>query len=66
MLALGSMGMFRELFLADRPDMIRVGICIPLMLGPAVVLVWFRARTPESSEPGSSSPSPVSRSSSAP
>lgn len=61
MLGLGTAGMARELFLEPRPDLVRVGICIPLMLGPAAVWVWLRARTPERSpsslSSGSRSPS---------
>lgn len=67
MLAIGSGGMFRELFLLPPKDMslVRVGICIVLMLGPTVALVWVRGRlTSIGSEP--SSPSSASSSSSHP
>lgn len=64
MLGLGAGGMFRELFLEPRPDLLVVGICLPLMLGPAAVWVWVNARTPQSTGPGRSSRSSGSRSSS--
>lgn len=68
MLAIGSGGMFRELFLLPPKDLslVRVGICLALMMGPAIVLVWLRARTPELNGPGPSSPSSESSSSSRP
>jgi len=46
MLGLGSGGMVRELFLVERPDLTRMGVCMLLMLGPAVVESWWRARNP--------------------
>jgi len=68
MLAIGGAGMFRELFLLPPKDLslVRVGICLTLMMGPAIVLVWLRARTPELSGPGPGSPSSESSSSSRP
>lgn len=68
MLAIGAAGMFRELFLLPPKDMslVRVGICIVLMLGPTVALVWLRAKTPELTGPGPGSPSSESSSSSRP
>lgn len=68
MLVIGGAGMFRELFLLPPKDLslVRVGICLTLMMGPAIVLVWLRARTPELSGPGPSSPSSESSSSSRP
>lgn len=64
MLVLGSLGMARELFLEPKPNLVRVGICMGLMLGPAAIWVWWRARNPEStpSEPGSPSPQSHSQS----
>jgi hypothetical protein len=68
MLGIGSAGMARELFLVPAKDfsLVRVGICMVLMMGPAAAWVWWRSRLSEStlSEPGS--PSAVSRSPSQP
>lgn len=60
MLVLGSAGMFRELFLIPSRDLslVVVGICMVLMLGPAVALVWLKGKA--SIEPESSSQSSVS------
>lgn len=66
MLGLGSAGMARELFLRPQPNLVTVGICMALMLGPAAVVVWLRARTPGSTGLERSSRSSVSRSSSGP
>lgn len=68
MLAIGAAGMFRELFLLPPKDLslVRVGICLTLMMGPAIVLVWLRAKTPELSGQEQSSPSSGSSSSSRP
>lgn len=67
MLALGSAGMARELFFAPPQadlDMRRVGLCIGLMLGPAVLHTLWRARQPlQDFTPTDGSPLP-SRSSS--
>jgi hypothetical protein len=46
MLGLGSAGMARELFIVQRPDIVRVWVCIGLLLGPAVLESWWRARNP--------------------
>lgn len=65
MLALGTVGLSRELFLipAAEMNMVRVGLCVGLLLGPAALLSWFAARTtaqqnvPPSPAPESSSQS---------
>ena len=44
MLGLGSGGMTKELFFVPTPDLTRVWVCIGLMLGPAVLEAWWRAR----------------------
>jgi hypothetical protein len=64
MLTIGSLGMARELFWVPPGDLslVRVGICMVLMLGPAVALLWLRGKTP-ATDSESSSPSPVSHSS---
>jgi hypothetical protein len=58
MLGLGSAGMAKELFFVPKPDLIRVWVCIGLMLGPAVLEAWWRAKnptpSPEPSEPSAS------------
>jgi hypothetical protein len=46
MLGLGSAGMTHELFLVLKPDLVRVWVSIGLLLGPAVLESWLRARTP--------------------
>lgn len=61
-LCLGSAGLTRELFLVDSPNMIRVWVSIGLLLGPAVLLSWWRARN--SMPPPSESVLPSSESSS--
>lgn len=63
MLALGSAGMARELFWVPPADLslVRVGICMVLMIGPAAVMIWLRARTPASNDTEPSSPSSASR-----
>jgi len=64
MLALGSAGMARELFIIPARDMslVRVGICMLLILGPAAAWLWVRARNPVGSmQDEGSSPSSVSR-----
>lgn len=66
MLALGSAGMAQELFFDPQPDldMRRVGLCMALMLGPAVLHTLWRARQPlQDFTPTDGSPLP-SRSSS--
>jgi hypothetical protein len=45
MLVLGSAGLTRELFLAGKPDLIRVWVSIGLVLGPAVLESLIRAYT---------------------
>jgi hypothetical protein len=57
MLGVGSAGMIKQLFLLPKPDLTVVWVCIGLMLGPAVVESWLRARIPSptsSSQPPSS------------
>jgi hypothetical protein len=46
MLGLGSTGMAKELFLVSQPNLVRVWVCIGLMLGPAMLEAWWRARNP--------------------
>jgi len=57
MLGLGSGGMAKELFLVPTPNLVRVWVCIGLMLGPAVLEAWWRARNTGSEAPSSSSAS---------
>jgi hypothetical protein len=63
MLGLGSAGMARELFWVPVKDMsmARVTVCMLLMMGPALVWVWWRARLPANTPSGSDSPSSASR-----
>lgn len=64
MLVIGSVGMARELFWVPPADLslIRVGICMALMIGPAAAMLWLRGRAPASTDTEPSSPSSVSRS----
>lgn len=64
MLAIGSVGMARELFWVPPADLslVRVGICMVLMIGPAAAMLWLRGRTAASSDSEPSSPSSASRS----
>lgn len=62
MLALGSAGMTHELFLVVKPDMVRVWVSIGLLLGPAVLLSWWRARNPSVGESVSPPPPTSSQS----
>jgi hypothetical protein len=64
MLSIGSVGMGRELFWVPPADLslVRVGICMVLMIGPAAAMLWLRGRVPASTDGEQSSPSPVSRS----
>jgi hypothetical protein len=59
MLGLGSAGMTKELFFVPKPDLVRVWVCIGLMLGPAVLEAWWRARntSPVAEQPTRSSSS---------
>lgn len=61
MLCLGTSGMYRELWIVEKPDLIRVTVCVGLLLGPAAMLSWWAARTsspvPPSQPSESSSPS---------
>jgi hypothetical protein len=38
--------MAKELFLVSQPNLVRVWVCIGLMLGPAMLEAWWRARNP--------------------
>jgi hypothetical protein len=59
MLALGSVGMGRELFFTSDLDMRRVSLCIGLLLGPAALnSVWRRQPLSEESTPTGASRSP--------
>jgi hypothetical protein len=64
MLTIGSVGMARELFWVPPADLslVRVGICMVLMIGPAAVMIWLRGRAPVSTDTEPSSPSSASRS----
>jgi hypothetical protein len=63
MLTIGSVGMARELFWLPPADLslVRVGICMVLMLGPTIAVLWLRGKTPII-DSESSSQSSVSRS----
>jgi hypothetical protein len=61
MLGLGSAGMTSQLFFVAEPNMILVSASIGLMLGPAALEAWLRARTgapdpPPTTTVGSSPP----------
>lgn len=57
MLALGNAGMVQEMFIRDQPNMIIVGLSVALLMGPAVLLSWSRAKAPLPDTSESSSPS---------
>lgn len=61
MLALGSAGMAQELFLRADPNLPKVYVCLGLILGPAALEAWWRARNPiDGTRPAESSSSSVS------
>ena len=61
MLMLGAGGMVRELYVEDKPDLLRTTLSVCLLLGPAVLLSWLSART---TPPPNAPPSPPLESSS--
>jgi hypothetical protein len=63
MLIIGSVGMARELFWVPPADLslVRVGICMVLMIGPAAAMLWLRGRVSASTDTEPSSPSSASR-----
>jgi hypothetical protein len=68
MLALGSAGVARELFWVPTASfsLLRFGICLALMLGPAAVTLWLRGRTPDMNDSDTPLRSSESRSPSQP
>jgi hypothetical protein len=63
MLTLGSVGMARELFWVPPAELnlVRVGICMVLMIGPAAAMLWLRGKASVSNDGEPSSPSSASR-----